>query len=156
MKILTNVHLDFIISSFTTEYFCCGEISKTHHLHDSKLTIQIRIGVDEFEPCHALKSKAGLHKIYAIYFEIVNIPAHIKSKLNNIFLIALIECQDLKDDDTAMDRVLRKIVEELQFLETDGIFVGTFNLKARLINISGDNLGANGILGLVECFRAIL
>lgn len=151
-----NMYTDFNENSHEClpgfyEYFCCGNIGKTHH---SKSTIQIRIGVDEFEPCDALKSKTGLHKIYAIYFEIVNIPAHIKSKLNNIFLIALIECEDLKDDDEAMDRVLRKIVEELQFLETDGIFVGTSNLKARLINISGDNLGANGILGLVECFRA--
>lgn len=134
------------------EDFCCGSTSKKHSIFKEKSTIQLQIGIDDFEPCSDLKSKTGLHKQCAIYFQIRNLPQHIRSKLNNIFVIALVPVLDLNDK-SAFDNVLRKIVAELKIMQT-GIRIGTRIIKGVLINISGDNLGANGVLGFVECFSA--
>lgn len=91
----------------------------------------------------------------AIYLQIRNIDPRVKSKLSNIHLVALIKSQDLKADCDAPDKVANKIVNELSILETTGIEIKTGqHLKGVLINISSDNLGANGIFGFVESFSA--
>lgn len=134
------------------EDYCCGSIYRENPVF-TPTTIQIQIGSDEFEPCSALKTKSGLHKMYGIYFEIRNIDPQIKSKLSNIHLIALVKSQDLKCSDTS--KVAQKIVNELIELRTTGITISSgINLKAVLVNVSGDNLELNGIYGFVECFVA--
>lgn len=133
--------------------FCCGQLRNNYPIFDDKSTMKLQIGLDEFEPCNALKTKAGLHKQYAIYFEIRNVPEFIRSKLHNIHVIAMVPSLDLKQND-ALDDVIKKIVGELKILETDGINVNSKNIKAGLINVSGDNLGVNGVLGFVESFAA--
>lgn len=134
------------------EGFCCGSIYKQHAIFEPT-TIQLQLGIDEFEPCNALKTKAGLHKMYAIYFQINNIDPMIKSKLGNIHLVALAKSTDLKAGD--VDKIANKIVEELKLLESEGITIKSGrNLKAILTNICSDNLGANSTFGFVECFNA--
>lgn len=155
-----NTYFDFNQNSThqctpgTYEYFCCGSTSKNHPIYHDKSTIHIQIGIDDFEPCCALKSKSGKHKQCAIYFEIRNLPEHVRSKLNSIFIIAMVPVEELKHNNEAMDEVSRKIVNELAILECKGIEIENKIIKAGLINISGDNLGLNGFLGFVECFRA--
>lgn len=134
------------------EDFCCGSIYKQNDIFEPT-TIQLQLGIDEFEPCNALKTKAGLHKMYAVYFQINNIDPMIKSKLGNIHLVALAKSTDLKAGDA--DKIANKIVEELKLLETEGITIKSGrNLKAVLTNICSDNLGANSTFGFVECFNA--
>lgn len=134
------------------EDFCCGSIYRENNVF-TPTTIQLQLGIDEFEPCSALKTKSGLHKMCGIYLEIRNIDPKMKSKLGNIYLVALVKSQDLKSGD--FEKVVNKIVSDLKILETIGITLKSgVNLKGVLVDISADNLGANGIFGFVECFVA--
>lgn len=135
--------------------FCCGSIYRENPVF-TPTTIQLQLGIDEFEPCDAVKSKAGLHKMCGIYFEIRNIDPNLKSKLTNIYLITIVKSKDLKsDDNNYFDNIANKIVEELKILETIGITLDcNVRLNGVLVNISADNLGANGVFGFVECFAA--
>lgn len=134
--------------------FCCGSNSKKIKAFDSKNTLQIQLGIDDFEPCNALKSRAGIHKMTGIYFQLRNIPEYCRSKLSNILLIAIVKVADVTNKEVFGD-VYECIINELRFLETTGISLSPdINLKGVLINISFDNLGGNFILGITESFNS--
>lgn len=77
------------------EDFCCGSIFKENTAFD-QTTIQLQLNFDEFEPCNALKTKAGMHKMLGVYLEIRNIDPKYKSKLGHIHLVALVKSRDMK------------------------------------------------------------
>lgn len=87
-----------------------------------------------------MKSKAKIHKICGVYFQIANLPDNIVAKADNIFLVALVSSEDLKNDATLND-LNELIFEELLELETDGIQTPDGIFKAALVNIPADNLG---------------
>lgn len=132
--------------------YCCGRLFKNR---TNELTIDIQIGMDEFEPCSPLKSKATVHKLLGVYFKILNMPSKYSSRVNNIFLIALCESANFKAFGCSIDDVFNPIVDNLLHLEKIGVRVSenTF-LKVRLIMICCDNLGANTVFGLNESFSA--
>lgn len=135
------------------EDFCCGSIFKGNPIFD-RTTIQLQLSFDDFEPCNALKTKAGTHKMLGIYLEIRNIDPKYKSKLANIHLVGLVKSHDMKYGGD-FDTVANKIVGELKALETTGLTLKSGkNLKAVLVGISADNLGANSLCGFVESFSA--
>lgn len=141
------------------ERFCCGSMYKsTEFFRANKNRLQIQIGLDEFEPCNPLQSKAGSHKILAVYFIVRNMPVEYLSKLENIYLICLCNSNDLKTEQTDYNNIWDLIVKEIKLLEEIGINVGVdnnnINVKGTLAYISFDNLGGNSSLGLVESFRA--
>lgn len=156
MYIKHNSNPSHICSTTVYRDFCCGKIYKQTPIFRSKYTIQIQLSIDDFEPCQALKSKSGIHKICGIYFDIRNLPEYYRSKNSNISLVALVNVIDLKDRDEMMDRIIARIVDELKTLETVGLeeVIPNENIKAALVNVCADNLGANDILGFVKCFRA--
>lgn len=134
--------------------FCCGATHKTKEIFQNTHTIQIQMAMDDFEVCCPVKSKATKHKICGIYFQILNLPPNISSKLDNIYLVALITSSDLKDDSVLND-LNELIVEDLKKLETEGFETNDGKLwKAGLINISCDNLGANFVFGFSKGFNA--
>lgn len=138
------------------ERFCCGKKYKNSEFFQAdKNRIQIQIGTDEFEPCNPLQSKAGAHKICAVYFLIRNMPVEFLSKLNNIYLICLCNSNDLKSGQTDYNNIWDLIAKDIGFLEENGIDIDTnINVKGTLAYMSFDNLGGNTSLGLVESFRA--
>lgn len=134
--------------------FCCGSIYKNKEIFRDPLTIQLQMGMDDFEICDPLKTKATLHKICGIYFQIRNLPANIKSKIDNFFLVALVSSEDLKRDEVLND-VNKIIFEQLSKLETIGFESTDGKMwKAALVNISCDNLGANFLFGFSKGFNA--
>lgn len=134
--------------------FCCGITYKKHQIIRSQLTLQIQIGMDDFDPNDALKAKAGNQKMCGIYFEVRNIPPEFSSKLDFKKMIAIVKVSDIKENNDGLDAVIRHIVSDLQFLENVGIMVDNDNIKGALINVCGDNLGANSVFGFVESFSA--
>lgn len=110
--------------------------------------------MDDFEICCPVKSKANIHKICGVYFQIRNLPLSISAKIDNIFLIALATSSDLKDNEGLND-LNELVVEELAKLENIG-FKSTDGKawKAVLVNISCDNLGANTLFGFSKGFNA--
>lgn len=90
----------------------------------------------------------------AFYLTIQNLPRKYLSKLDNIYLISLCNSDDLKTLFTDTNDVLRPLVEEISYLESNGIQVGDANIKGTLCSIAADNLGANTTLGFVDGFRS--
>lgn len=117
--------------------------------------VQLDLAIDDFEICDPLSSKSNIHKITAVYLTIKNIPSKFRSKLNNIFLVCLCNADDLKTKKTDINNIWELVVREIKFLEETGIVLDNgFNLKATLISLCADNLGANMSLCLAEGFRA--
>lgn len=133
--------------------FCCSSVSRSHEIFKDKTALRIQIGIDDFDPCDALKTKAVIHKICAFYFTIHNIPDAYLSKNDNMYLIALCETTNLKQENISINDINALITSEIKELETVGICVNGSVLKGSLINVTGDNLGANGFSGFIECFN---
>lgn len=69
-------------------------------------------------------------------------------------MIALCETSNLKRAETSIDDISRLIVTEISELETVGIRVDEHVLKGSIVDVRGDNLGANSFLGYVESFMS--
>lgn len=131
--------------------FCCASNFRNNQIFRSNAIVQIQFGIDDFDPCCAQKSKATFHKTCGVYFMIRNLPH--SSKLNNYFLVALCNSNNLKEKEDGFDTIAKLIVSEMKTLAADGIDIDEeTNLKVAMVNISFDNLGANNVLGLIECF----
>ena len=128
---------------------------KSHTLFSSeKQAIQIQLFFDEFETANALGSKKGLYKLGGLYFTIRNFPPKFNSSLTNIHLCALFHSQDIKT--YGFDAILRPLVNDLKVLETQGIEVKDVagHVRGSIVQVVGDNLGLNSILGFVESFSS--
>lgn len=134
------------------EDYCCGNIGKSNPNFRRENVVVIQFGIDEFETCCGLKSKATIHKLLGVYYQIINMPH--SSKLSHMFLAALCPSINFKESGCSDDDVLNELSRELLLLERDGITVDGANLKVLLFNISCDNLGANVTFGFAEGFNA--
>lgn len=149
-----NTVLDHTCESGRYKHFCCGSTYKNSaFFRENPLALQIHLASDDFEICSPLQSKAGVHKICAIYFTIRNLPTRHLSKLNNIYIVALCNANDLKSKTTDFNNLWQQIVFDLKYLEQFGIdVIGHGKLKGTLTHLSFDNLGANFSLGFPACF----
>lgn len=136
------------------EDFCCGSVYKSNDIFVDPLTLQIQLGIDDFEVCCALKSKANIHKCCATYMQIKNMSIEFRSKLDTIHLVALCETSNMKSDDTTYNHIAKQITDEFKILETNGLNVSGRVIRASLVNIACDNLGASTVFGFTECFVA--
>lgn len=151
-----NTVLDHKCEKGKYKYFCCGQTyQKSEFFKENPLAVQLHLSSDDFEICSPLQSKAGVHKICAIYLTIQNIPPKYLSKYNNIYLVALCNADDLKSKTTDFNNLWQEIVRDINYLETVGVEIdGRPNLKCTLTHLSFDNLGANLSLGYVACFSS--
>lgn len=143
------------------EDFCCGSNYKDCEIYSDRNTIQLQLAIDDFEVCEPCKSKQKIHKLCAVYFQIRNMPYEARSKLDNIYLVSLCETSNFKDSEdigddfiASFDSICELITNELKILETNGISVGSRVLKVGLVNVAGDNLGANSVFGFARSFSA--
>lgn len=135
--------------------FCCGKNYQEKDFFSSNPhAVQIQLFTDDFEPCDALKSRAGVHKICAFYFQIRNLPTRLLSRLDNIHIVALCNTEYLKNEYVDLNNILENIVKEIKTLETDGIEMTGENIKGTLVNVSFGNLGGNSCFGFSEGFNA--
>lgn len=142
-KAAPGVYSDFASGNI----FKANDLFKTHP--DS---LQIQIATDDFEVCNPLGSKSTLHKISAFYFSIRNMPPEFRSKLDNIYLVALCNADDLKTKFTDFNDIWRIVVKDLSALENGIDIGGGLTITGTLVNIVADNLGANIALGFVGNF----
>lgn len=138
------------------EKFCCAQLFKNStFFRENPNAIQLRFAIDDFDICAPCKSKAVIHKVTAVYMQIENLPCHLQSKHENIFLVALCKSTETKQKFTTLDNVIEHIVSEVKILEREGVDIGSGkHLKGALVSFTYDNLGGNGLLGFVECFTA--
>ncbi|KAB0790200.1 hypothetical protein PPYR_15466, partial [Photinus pyralis] len=103
---------------------------------------------DDFESCNPFGSKAGIHKIGAVYVSLACIPPEYSSILENVFLAQLFYSKDRTT--VGNGKIFSKLLEEFKYLEEYGIEVHISSKRYLL----GDNLGLNSILGFNESFNA--
>lgn len=111
---------------------------------------------DDFEAGNSLGAHAGVDKLGGIYTSIPCFPTQYQSSLFAIFHALLFYSKDREEFGNFA--VFRPLIEEVQFLETEGVDLqlpdGNTMIYFKLGLILGDNLGLHSLLGFVECFRA--
>lgn len=114
--------------------------------------LQILLYYDDFETANPLGSKKGIHKLGCVYFTLKNLLPKYNSVLMNIHLAALFYSADLKT--YGFEKILKPLIDDLKILETEGIQLPFFEspLFGSVIQVTGDNLALNGLLGFVESF----
>lgn len=131
-----------------------GEFCKTHPLFLKEISIPLLLYNDDCETVNPLGSKTLTHKLGFLYFIIKSLPPELLSSLRSHFLLAVYKTDDAKT--YGLDALLKPIVAELRSLETDGIILNTPNfqgtVKFAVVQVLGDNLGVNAILGYSESF----
>ena len=118
----------------------------------SGLPIQIKLYQDDIEVANPLGANSGIYKLTMYYFTIMNIPQHYHSLLSHHHLVCVAMASDIKA--IGHNCVTDFIVDELSLLER-GLVLNNVNVFGTLVALSGDNLGLNSIIGLVESFSAI-
>lgn len=141
---------DHHCDSNTFGYFRCGDLfKKSRFFQENPDAIQLQIATDDFEICNALGSKSNIHKTCAVYMVIKNLPPIYQSRLQNIYLVALCNADDLKSKTTDFNNILELIVSETKYLEETGITLDDGRqLKGTIINLMADNMGFNLALAL--------
>lgn len=134
------------------EDYCCGSRFSENNLNSYANSIHIQLGIDDVEVCCALKSKATIHKVTAIYFKILNIPHEFSSRLKQIHVVAVCETANIKASEHGIDFIIEQIVDEFKYLHETGINVDGSSLKGFLINVCFDNLGGNELYGIKAHF----
>lgn len=105
--------------------FCCGDIYRQSDFFQNNMGAKkLLLGIDEFEPCSALKTKAGVLKICAVYMQMMNLPQRELSRLENIHLVALCCSVNMKQEFTSLDNTLKPIVADLKRLEDTEFNIG--------------------------------
>ncbi|KAE8746883.1 hypothetical protein FOCC_FOCC006303 [Frankliniella occidentalis] len=92
------------------------------------------------------------YKLLAVYLIIGNIPAHLRSRISTIQLVALCIEKYFNHEE-----FYGPIVKDLKGIETVGVDIpGVGTVKGSLVCIVGDNLGSHGLGGFVEQFSTSL
>lgn len=121
-------------------------------LGQQNLCISLALYIDHFEVCNPLGTSRKLHKITAVYWVVLNLPARFRSNLNSIQLALLGKSVDVKQ--YGYERFFEPLIKDIRCLEQEGIFVdvvGQF-VKGTVYCVSADNLGAHGLAGFYESF----
>jgi len=121
---------------------------------NNTLVIPVFDYFDDVEVANPLGSHATIHKIGAKYTLLKCCRPQFNSRLENIILNTLIySCDRLK---LSNKEVFDAYLSEMKNLETTGFEVAvdgvTYQLYVVLVQVTGDNLGLNSILGYVESF----
>ncbi|XP_041823596.1 uncharacterized protein LOC121628577 [Melanotaenia boesemani] len=132
-----------------------GLYFKNHPLFSKqKYALQILLYYDDFEMANPLGSKKGIHKLGCVYFTLKNLPPKMNSVLMNVHLAVLFYTEDLKK--YGFEEILKPLIDDLEILETQGIKLPFIEepLFGSVIQVTGDNLALNSLLGFVESFSA--
>lgn len=118
-----------------------------------KTVLPLNINFDDFEPDNLAGSHQGDHKIGGTYYNCPVVPQKYLGTLKNIFVAQLF----LSDDRNVIDgneKAFHMLLEELNFLEEEGILIFGQRVYFALTLMLGDNLGIHSILGFTEGFTA--
>lgn len=108
--------------------------------------------IDDFEVCNPLGTSRKLHKITAVYWVVLNLPAKFRSSLTSIQLALLGKSVDVKQ--YGYEKFLEPLINDIKCLEQEGIFVEVLDqfIKGTVFCVCADNLGAHSLAGFYESF----
>ena len=121
------------------------------------ISIDLLLYNDDFQTVNPLGSKKDKGKVLGVYLSVLSLPGKYRSRLDNILLVAL--AQTTLVSKYGINAILRPIVDDLQQLHTNGLYVnipGEFegHVIPRLHQAIGDNLALNTALGFAGSFSA--
>jgi len=120
--------------------------------------LNILLYFDEIELCNPLGSRAGNHKLGMVYLLVKDLPAIFSSKLEHIHPITIVKSSDVKR--YGVSACFSHIVAELSSLWESGMRIRLVDtnclreIKIRMSQLTGDNLGIHQVLGLNESFSS--
>lgn len=142
------------ISNFIQSRLWCFKTAKYAQSRD--ILMPLFIFTDDVQVNKALGPHSN--KLCAVYASLPSLPPECRALLKNIFLVALFESWCREKLEKGNQKVFKPVIEELKFLEEDGIIINTLLgvRKIRFITglLLGDNLGLNNVLGMVGSFSA--
>ena len=153
-KIRNNLFKDVSSKDGVLRSYFDGSDFKNHpYLQRHQNVLLICLFYDELEIAAPLGSKTIIHKLGVFFFQILNGPAHLKSKLSSIHLLALAYAEDTKKEG-AFQKVLFNFVQEMKRLGSDeGVKIelegAPFTLRALLVEVAADTLAAHDLLGFL-------
>lgn len=154
---LTQQFIETLRSSNTYQNFIQGPLWKNkarEYYENNKLVYPLFLYFDDYQVGNSLGSHSEANKLGAIYISIPCLPQHLLPALNNIFLVSLFYSKDRKHFGNKF--VLNPLIEELNFLQNNGIDLTVNNMPMKLYFklglIMGDNLGIHSMLGFSESF----
>ena len=131
---------------------CMMDLSseKMIFLSGEELKLPLILYIDDFEVCNPLGTSRKKHKVTAVYWVFVDIPATLRSTLTSIYLAILCKADDVKQ--YGCSKVLEPLLKDLKSFEDDGVFVSSLGkvVKGTVFAVVADNLGAHSIGGFVE------
>lgn len=102
--------------------FCCGNVYRDQDFfRNNPNALQLQFFYDGFEISHPLKPKKGLYSHVAVYMMIRNMPTQLSYNMNNIFLVCLVNENDLKKKETNYFNLFEPIVDDLKLLSETGV-----------------------------------
>ena len=123
----------------------------------NKIVIPFFLFTDDFVIDHHLSFRAQKTAICGFYITFPTLPPQYRSKIENILVAAAIKSRDIKTH--GYSKCLTDFIEMLKDIEINGIELNTKDNETKLVHpvllqIIGDNLGLNQILGYVSSFTA--
>ncbi|KAK3924228.1 Zinc finger protein 358 [Frankliniella fusca] len=149
----TNMFKDYVSKDGVYRSFFDGKCFKDHPLSKHDNVLQILFFYDELEVAAALGSKCIIHKLGVFFFQVLNGPPHLTSKLSSIHLLALVYADGMKKPG-AFEKVLAPFVVEMKQLSSEeGLVISLkddhFTLRAVLAAVTADTLAAHELLGFL-------
>ncbi|CAI5687008.1 unnamed protein product [Oreochromis niloticus] len=129
-----------------------GRIFKSNNFFDTNPScLKLLLYQDAFEVVNPLGSAKTKHKVLAVYVSVANLPVHVRSDTDHMFLVLLCREKDFREFGHA--NVFSELLTDLKELEENGIVTSDKTVvKGTLFCIAGDNLGSDCIGGFCENF----
>lgn len=148
--------LNNLNSSGSLKNFIQGDLWKTKLVNFSdKIVFPYFLFIDDLEINNPLGSHSTFQAVSAVYYSFPLLENN--SKLNNIFLAAIIKSIDMKD--YGNESCLKCLTDDLYSFEKEGIIISTLEKGDTRVYfilglVLGDNLGLNSILEFSRSFSA--
>lgn len=132
-----------------------GSIIKNNEFFQiNKKALKLLYFQDAFEVCNPLGPSKTKFKLVGLYFMLMNISPHLRSKTENIKLVQLFYEKHVKE--IGWSEILKTVISDLSILDVTGIDIflpdKVANFVGTIAVVCGDNLGSNGLGGFIESF----
>lgn len=143
-----NSEPGYYVSYRDSSHFHENRLLSTEDLH-----LAIQLYIDELEIANPLGTSRKVHKLFAVYWVLTNVPPKYRSALHTIQLAMLVKVIDVQKCGYAP--VLAPLIHDVHILEQDGVFIESVgqNVKGTIFCVSADNLAAHALGGFLESFR---
>lgn len=129
-------------SYFQSDYF---KTKIEPYCNPNSKVVHILLYGDEFETCNPIGVARGKHKLFAIYFKVLNFHPRHNSSIDSIHLVQLIKNTTLKS--IGIDKAFETLIEELNDLYFRGLVINDETYYVVANCFSGDNLASNFVGG---------